>query len=140
MKKIVFVFVLVLCLGCNSKEQALIGKWKETEQRYGGNSGEKVSVEKITNGKTYTFGKDHKLVVVADGESYEGVYEIAQSGQDDILHTITASAKSGRPFDQYFRMQLADSAATKKLSLIPVHPGNELMYSAGRVNVYVKEE
>lgn len=140
MKKAVWVFALALCIGCNSKEQSLIGTWKETEQRHGGNSGEKVAVEKIINGKTYAFGKDHKLVVMADGERYEGVYEVAQVGKDDILHTMTTSEKTRRPFDQYFRMQLTDSAATKKLSLIPVHPENELMYSAGRVNVYVKEE
>lgn len=140
MKKTILFFVLVLCFGCNSKEQSLIGTWKETEQRYGGNDGQKVMVEPIENGKTYTFEKDHKLVVMVDGERYEGVYEVAQIREDDLLHTMTTSEKSRRPFDQYFRMTLTDSAATKKLSLIPVHPENELMYSAGRINVYVKEQ
>ncbi|MFT3794595.1 hypothetical protein [Flavobacterium sp.] len=139
MKATILALVLVLLVGCHSKEQALIGQWKETEQRFGGNKGEKLSVEKIADGKVYTFKADSKLELTADGEKFNGVYELVQNGQDEILHTITSGEKSSRVFDQYFRIKITDSAATKRLSFIPVHPENELMYSFGRENIYVKQ-
>lgn len=139
MKIAVLAFALVLLVGCNSKEKALLGQWKETEQRYGGNNGEKLSVEKIADGKVYTFKDDHKLELIADGENYKGVYEVVQNDQDEILHTMTAGTKSNRPFDQYFRIKITDSASTQKLSFIPIYPENELMYSSGRENIYVKQ-
>ncbi|RZJ72032.1 hypothetical protein [Flavobacterium sp.] len=139
MKAAILFFALLLLVGCNSSEQALIGQWKESEQRFGGNKGEKLSVEKIANGKVYTFKDENKLELLADGEKYVGVYELVKNGQDEILHTITSDTKSNRVFDQYFRIKIADSATVKKLSFIPVHPENELMYSFGRENIYIKK-
>lgn len=135
MKKTAFILLLVLIASCNSKEKDLIGKWQKTEEHYGGNLGEKLTIEKVNN-KTYTFLKDNKLELIADGLSYNGVYEVVHVGNDDILHTITSSQKQPRVFDSYFRIQLSG----QELMLIPVHPDNEVMSSSGRADKYKKIE
>lgn len=138
MKKATFILLLVFITSCTSKENDLIGKWQKTEERYGGNSGEKMVIEKANN-KTYTFLKNNKLELIADGLLYTGVYEVVHVGKDDILHTISSSKESGT-FDRYFRISFTDSLSIKEMSLIPVHPDNKVMYSSGRSDVYIKTE
>jgi hypothetical protein len=137
-KKTALSLLFILILGCTPKEQFLTGTWKLSEERYGGNSGEKVYVKKVAN-KTYTFKDDNKLTLIADGIPYEGVYEVIENKKDIILHTITNSAGQPRVFDRYFRVHFTDSITFKKLSFIPIHPDNEVMYSVGRADTYERQ-
>lgn len=138
MKKGALILLLILIAGCTSKDRYLIGKWEKTEEHDGGNLGEKLSIRKVSNSKTYTFQKDNKLVLIADGLRYEGVYEVVQADKDYILHTITSSQKQPRVFDSYFRIHFEDSLTMKKISFTAVHPDNQIMYSMGRADIYEK--
>jgi hypothetical protein len=139
MKNTVLILVLILIFGCSSKEELLIGKWEKTEEHYGGNLGNQVVVNKVKNSKTYNFKEDNKLSLVADGLDYDGVYELVQNEKDYILHTITFSQKGNQTFDSYFRIHFEDSITVKKISFIPIHPDNQVMYSIGRKDIYVKK-
>jgi hypothetical protein len=140
MKNTVLILVLILILGCSSKEELLIGKWEKKEEHYGGNLGNQVVVNKVKNSKTYNFKEDNKLSLVADGLDYDGVYELVQNEKDYILHTITFSQKGNQTFDSYFRIHFEDSITMKKISFIPIHPDNQVMYSIGRKDIYVKKQ
>ncbi|AWI25003.1 hypothetical protein [Flavobacterium pallidum] len=138
MKKTIVALMAGVIFGCTSNEQSLIGKWKKTEQHVGGNAGEKAIVEKISAGKTYTFGKDNKLSVLADGIHDSGVYEVIKEKKYHILHVI--SLNRTETFDQYFRIHFVDSTKMDKMAFVPIHPDNEIMYSAGRTDIYEKLE
>lgn len=140
MKNTVLILIFILILGCSSKEELLIGNWEKTEEHYGGNLGNKVVVNKVKNSKTYTFKKDNKLSLIADGLHYDGVYEVAQNKKNYILHTITFSQIGNQTFDSYFRIHFEDSVSMKKISFIPIHPNDQVMYSIGRKDFYEKKK
>ncbi|WP_291130266.1 hypothetical protein [Flavobacterium sp. UBA7682] len=140
MKNTLLILVLILILGCSSKEDLLIGKWEKAEEHFGGNLGNKVVVNKVKNSKTYTFKKDNKLSLIADGLNYEGIFEVVQNEKDYILHTITFSQIGNQTFDSYFRIHFEDSITMKKISFVPIHPDNQVMYSVGRKDIYEKKD
>src|SRR5690554_5842653 len=104
MKKIVFILMLILAVGCNGQGNKtenvvsvtndsisfnedfafLIGKWKEVEYR--GSNGAESFIKKIKNKQTLTFEKDSSVIIEKDDIQYKGKYEFNSDEYYKKLH------------------------------------------------------
>lgn len=143
MKKIVFILMLVLAVGCNRQDNIsvtnnsisfnedfafLIGKWKEVEYR--GSNGADFLLKRIKNKQRLTFEKDGSVIIEKNNTKEKGKYEVHS---DEYYKKLHISSSKG---DSYYLISFIKE--DKEMALTPVTSEYEIICDEGCAYVYKK--
>lgn|SRR5690606_25893790 len=142
MKKIGFILMLVLAVGCNRQDNIsvtnnsisfnedfafLIGKWKEVEYR--GSNGADFFSKRIKNKQRLTFEKDGSVIIEKNNTKEKGKYEVHSDEGDIKLHI---SSSKGNFYYLVFKSK------GKRIALNPVTSEYGIICDEGCAYVYKK--